>query len=180
MFKGLDDALLWTFASARLPFGMVAMMPLAADGKNDRGRRNPRPLRDYRLDPKPRGFDRLAQAGMIMSALHSLQPPNEAILTALYSSGRRRILAQQHIVAWLLPRIAPTIRKHRHRLIYELVAAEFGKPVKYVGLAERFHVHPNTVTRQAHTIAGIMAGAIAIAVDEGTTLLKERGVILEG
>lgn len=95
------------------------------------------------LDPR----ERVAQAAMIRGFVSRLAVAERASIEARYTRGRDREGAQ-----WALSRILVFAGVTHNRLVYELVAKHYGKPVHLGAQAARFNVHRNTVfSRRALT-----------------------------
>ena len=171
-FRSLSAALFFAYRSVDVPIEEASVIG-GWIGAGDEKRRVPR---DWELEPQPRGVDRLAMSGMMLSGLRELALHEQAVLAASYSHGHQRIKAQQYLRDFVLPRLSATIR--RRRLVYELVASFFGKPVMFNELAIRFEIHPNTVTRQSAQVSDILDTVSSRAVDAATTLYKDRGILM--
>jgi hypothetical protein len=99
-----------------------------------------------RKDPdrkKPRGepmsrMDVLTQKGMIKSYVYRQAEIDKHHLVATFGRGRDRIDAQNKIRDWALARLPTGL--HNRRMLYELVAKFYGKPVDLQAVAEHMNI----------------------------------------
>jgi hypothetical protein len=127
------------------------------------------------LERRPVALEAAAQAGMIKSCVLGLTEWERCHIQAKYFRNGDRMAAQERLTRFVLPTLDMVVRNRR--LVYELVARYYGKPVKLPELAARFEMERKLVSRYQRGVQAVL-DRIAVRAEEMLTVrLKERGVI---
>ena len=101
--------------------------------------------------------------------------PYNVVLIAGYAYGEERGRAQNKLVKFVMYRLPMVVRNRR--VVYQLVAARFGKEVRHESLAIEFKIKPYQIDRYANSIAECITEIFGRAEGIATDELRERGVI---
>lgn len=122
-------------------------------------------------------IDILTQKGMVKSYIFRQTPVAKYHLLASYSRGHERIDAQNKLRDYLLARMPTGI--HNRRMLYELVAKFYGKPVDLTALAEHLNIESFVVLKAWRLVDGMLDDLRYRVGDQAQHHYRESGLICD-
>lgn len=135
------------------------------------------PTRQVRSGEPLSAMDVLTQKGMVKSYIFRQTPIAKYHLLASYSCGHERIDAQNKVRDYLLARMPTGI--HNRRMLYELVAKFYGKPVDLTALAEHMNIESFVVLKAWRLVDGMLDDLRYRVCDQANDHYKTSGLICD-
>ena len=186
LFLSLESALQWAYYSARHDAGTIAPTGIVRMMKKDErvrdeydrwGRLIFAPVKkEPATEPRPRGYDAGAQAGMICAFVEALPEREGCHLWAKCLRHQHRTVAKIRLRELLMPQMTTGLIPVR--LVGDLVSLYYGKPgIKIAELARTYKIDRRRVTSLRRDV-DIALNAVATRAEHNAySKLQQMGVV---